>query len=79
MTGIGDRFVYSYLLTYLLTGDHMKNINETFTDEEHEELSSIKEYSGLNWHDFIVEAAKDWMRCEKEDNPSEFKEKTKRL
>jgi len=57
----------------------MKNINETFTDEEHEELSSIKEYSGLNWHDFIVESAKNWMRCEKEDNPSEFKEKTKRL
>jgi hypothetical protein len=55
----------------------MKNINETFTDEEHKELSSIKEYSGLNWHDFIVETAKYWMRCEKEDNPSELEEKTK--
>ena len=42
--------------------------DRAFTKEEWKELVSIRQVSGLNWHDFIVEAAKDWMRCEKEGN-----------
>ena len=30
----------------------MKTINETFTDEEYEELQKKKE--GRSWHDFIL-------------------------
>jgi len=45
----------------------MKNINEKFTEKEHEELTAIKESSDLNWHDFIIEAAKDWAMREREN------------
>ena len=40
----------------------MKNINEKFTDEEHEEIEKIKNAHGLNWHDFILDAAKLYSR-----------------
>lgn len=41
-------YIYKgYLLTYF-----MKTINETFTDEEHKELSKRK--GKLSWHDFIL-------------------------
>jgi hypothetical protein len=33
-----DRFVWDYLLT----GDHMKTINETFTDTEYGDLRQVK-------------------------------------
>ena len=45
-------------------------INETFTEEEFMELKAIKKKSGLIWHDFIIEASKDWDRIERQDNPS---------
>lgn len=36
----------------------MKNINEHFSDEEHEILSKLKEKLKIkNWHDFIIAAA----------------------
>jgi hypothetical protein len=35
----------------------MKRINETFTEEEFEELSNAKKQTGLNWHDFIMTLA----------------------
>ena len=34
----------------------MKTINETFTDEEHEQLSQAKK--DLSWHDFIIKLIK---------------------
>ncbi|MCW7077488.1 MAG: hypothetical protein OCU18_09485 [Candidatus Syntrophoarchaeum sp.] len=34
----------------------MKTLNETFTDEEYETMLSVKKESGLNWHDFILNA-----------------------
>ena len=40
----------------------MKNINEKFTDEEHEEIETIKKATGLNWHDFILDAARLYSR-----------------
>ena len=40
----------------------MKNINEKFTDEEHEEIETIKKETGLNWHDFILDAARLYNR-----------------
>jgi hypothetical protein len=46
----------------------MHNLNEKFTDEEYEEMLRIKAISGLSWHDFVIEATKDWMKCEKEHN-----------
>lgn len=30
----------------------MKTINETFTDEEYENIKKLK--NGLSWHDFIM-------------------------
>lgn len=35
-------------------------INETFSEEEWSVLKPIKLKSGLNWHDFILMAAKEW-------------------
>ena len=40
----------------------MKNINEKFTDEEHNEIETIKKSTGLNWHDFILDAARLYNR-----------------
>jgi len=37
----------------------MKNLNETFTDEEYAKLKAVKEVFGYNWHDFIMRAADD--------------------
>ncbi len=37
-------------------------INESFTEEEWSLLKSIKISSGLNWHDFIMEAAQNWKK-----------------
>jgi len=39
-------------------GDNMQNINPTFTDKEFEEIKKIKENHGLNWHDFVLDAAR---------------------
>lgn len=36
-----------------------KNINETFTLEEFEEIKTVKEKTGLDWHEFIIYAAKN--------------------
>ena len=52
--------------------EDMKSI--PFTDDEHRELTAIKEMSGLSWHDFLIDAAKDWLQSEKEDNPSRFED-----
>lgn len=51
-----------YIISYLLTnGDYdlkpFKNINEPFTIEEFEEIESIKNKTGMNWHDFLLHAA----------------------
>jgi hypothetical protein len=35
----------------------LKTINETFTEDEFEEIEAIKKKTGLNWHDFILRAA----------------------
>jgi predicted CopG family antitoxin len=35
----------------------MKNLNETFTDEEFEKLKQAK--GKLSWHDFILQLAKE--------------------
>lgn len=40
----------------------MKNINEKFTDDEHNEIELIKSKTGLNWHDFILDAARLYNR-----------------
>lgn len=37
----------------------MKNINPTFTDEEHEELMKYKNFIGLSWHDLLLKIFKD--------------------
>jgi hypothetical protein len=42
----------------------MQTINEEFTNEEYTVLLARKNYSGLNWHDFIIEASKDWVVCD---------------
>lgn len=34
----------------------MKQLNITFEDQEHKSLEDKKAKSGLNWHDFIIEA-----------------------
>lgn len=47
-----------YIITYLLIyGDKLNTINETFTEEEFNELKRIKVKTGRNWHDFIMFAA----------------------
>jgi hypothetical protein len=35
----------------------MRTINETFTEEEFQKLQTVK--GKKNWHDFIMELAKD--------------------
>jgi hypothetical protein len=35
----------------------MKTLNESFTDQEFQELVKAKELLGLNWHDFIMSYA----------------------
>ena len=53
-----------YTITYLLTyGDRMNTINETFTENEFEEIKSIKKKTGLNWHDFILRASHTLNAC----------------
>jgi len=37
----------------------MKQLNITFEDKEHQEIETIKNESGLNWHDFILKVIKD--------------------
>ena len=32
----------------------MKQLNETFEDEEHKKITKLKKKLGLNWHDFIL-------------------------
>lgn len=36
----------------------MKNIYETFSDEEFERLQKAKEKAEMTWHDFIMKLAK---------------------
>ena len=36
--------------------------NLFFTDEEHNEIETIKKATGLNWHDFILDAARLYSR-----------------
>ena len=36
----------------------MKSINEKFTDDEFAEIEAIKNDYGLNWHDFVLDAAR---------------------
>lgn len=43
-------------------------INETFSEEEWDELQAIKIRSGLTWHNFIIKASKDWDRINRETN-----------
>lgn len=43
-------------------------INETFSKEEWDILQAIKLKSGLTWKKFILEAAQDWDRVEKQDH-----------
>ena len=38
----------------------MKQLNITYEDKEHKELETIKNKSNLNWHDFILEAARQY-------------------
>jgi hypothetical protein len=41
----------------------MKHLRETFTEEEwREKLSKAKDISGLNWHDFLLVAAEQFMK-----------------
>ena len=40
----------------------MKQLNITYEDKEHKELEGIKSKSDLNWHDFILEAAKHFQK-----------------
>jgi len=35
----------------------LNTINEKFTEDEFEEIKSIKKKTGVNWHDFILRAA----------------------
>lgn len=56
--------------TTKLIKEKISAINETFTEEEFNELKAIKLSSGLNWHDFIIESAKDWDRIDRLDQPS---------
>ena len=37
----------------------MKNLYETFTDEEFEKLKEDKDKSKLNWHDYIIKLMED--------------------
>ena len=36
-------------------------INEGFTEEEFSDLSKLREKTGLNWHDFIIELAENYI------------------
>ena len=36
----------------------MQYINSVFSDEEFQEIKAIKDDHGLNWHDFILDAAR---------------------
>jgi hypothetical protein len=38
----------------------MRTINEKFTDEEYATLLITKGTSGMNWHDFIIDATDKW-------------------
>lgn len=40
----------------------MKSINPTFTDSEFAEIEEIKNDHGLNWHDFVLDAARLYKR-----------------
>jgi len=40
----------------------MKKLDVFYSDEEFKQLKTKKEQSGLNWHDFIIEASKVWWR-----------------
>ena len=35
----------------------MKTLNESFTDQEFEQLKQVKDASGYNWHDFFIAIA----------------------
>jgi len=35
-------------------------------------MKSLKDNSGMNWHDFIIEAVLDWKATEKEMKPGAF-------
>lgn len=40
----------------------MRAINPVFTDEEFAEIKQIKNDCGLNWHDFVLDAARLYKR-----------------
>lgn len=42
----------------------MKQLNETFEDKEHKELTELKNSLKMNWHDFIL-FLKDFYKKEK--------------
>ena len=37
----------------------MKQINITFEDKEHKQIETVKDKSGLNWHDFLLDLVKE--------------------
>ena len=41
---------------------NMKFVNETFMDDEFNEIETIKTATGLNWHDFLLDAARLYNR-----------------
>lgn len=50
--------VHTFLLGVLKRrSEELKTVNETFSDEEFEELKKAKDESGMSWHDFILTLA----------------------
>ena len=37
----------------------MKTLLEKFTDEEFEKLKTVKEKTGMNWHDWLLSVLED--------------------
>ena len=42
----------------------MKHLRETFTDQEFLELQKAKQFSQLNWHDFLLHAAQVYLHSQ---------------
>jgi len=53
----------------------MKQINVWFEEEEHGIISKIKEKHGGNWHDFLMDIAREYEMKGGKDNGFQKKEK----
>lgn len=45
----------------------MVRVHLVYSKEEHAELIQIKNQSGLNWEQFVIDAAKAWERWHNSD------------